>query len=171
MFIAGRRAVHCKVSRAVAFIFLFGVASAPLGRGEDLDLSRLPPASKRAVLFAKDIKPIFDAKCIQCHGPDKQKSQFRLDQKEAALKGGENHSPDIRPGNSAQSPLIHFVYGLVKDMKMPAKGDPLTQEEIGLLRAWIDQGALWPETSPAARQVHWSLKPVTRPPLPKLTRK
>jgi mono/diheme cytochrome c family protein len=161
MFVAGRRSVKCKVSRSVIVICAFGILSVLSGRSDDLDLSNLPPASKRPVVFARDIKPIFEAKCIQCHGPDKQKSQFRLDQKEAALKGGENHVPDIRPGNSAQSPLIHFVSGLVKDMKMPAKGEPLTVDEIGLLRAWIDQGSAWPEgrpptqRGPEARTVRW----------------
>ena len=136
--------------------------------GADLDLSKLPPPVKRVVSFDNEVKPLLAAHCVQCHGPDKQKSGLRLDQREAALKGGETYAPDIRPGQSAQSPLIQFVAGLVQDMKMPAKGEPLTPEEIGLLRAWIDQGADWPEDT---TQVHWSLRPVARPAVPALARK
>ncbi len=131
-----------------------------------VDLTKLPPAATRPVDFAKDIKPLFQKSCYSCHGPDKQRSGFRLDDREAALKGGENHAPAIQPKNSADSPLIHFVAGLVPDMQMPKKGDPLTAEQIGLLRAWIDQGANWPPDANAAKPVHWALKPVERPPVP-----
>jgi hypothetical protein len=136
----------------------------------DVDISKLPPAIERPVDFAKDIKPILEANCLQCHGADKQKSGLRLDLQEAALKGGETYAPDIRPGKSAESPLIHFVAGLVPDMKMPAKGEPLTAEQIGLLRAWIDQGAKWSgEGQLAAAPTHWSLKPVVRPTVPAIS--
>ncbi|HEY6169277.1 MAG TPA: DUF1553 domain-containing protein [Verrucomicrobiae bacterium] len=135
------------------------------------DLSRLPSPAPRPVDFARDIQPIFEKSCYSCHGPEKQKGELRLDQKAAALKGGDTHAPDIIPGKSAESPLIHFVAGLVPDMKMPAKGESLTTEQIGLLRAWIDQGAIWPEANIAASplKTHWSFQPLTRPPAPKLS--
>ena len=133
-----------------------------------LDLAKLPSAAARATDFAQDIRPIFETHCQSCHGPDKQKSGFRLDLKAAALKGGENYSPAIKPGDSGGSPLIHFVGGLVPDMKMPKKGEPLTAAQIGLLRAWIDQGAKWPDEPEAGKPVHWALKPVERPPVPSL---
>ncbi|MDB6035472.1 MAG: Protein of unknown function (DUF1553)/Protein of unknown function (DUF1549)/Planctomycete, partial [Verrucomicrobiales bacterium] len=138
-------------------------------RAADVDTTKLPPPVHRTVDFAKDIKPILEANCLQCHGPDKQKSSFRLDQNEAALKGGETYAPDIHPGKSSESPLIHFVAGLVPDMKMPAKGEPLSSEQIGLLRAWIDQGAKWSEEGQlSSAPTHWSLKPVVRPAVPKI---
>ncbi|MBI3876682.1 MAG: DUF1549 domain-containing protein, partial [Verrucomicrobia bacterium] len=129
----------------------------------EVDTSKLPPPVSRVVNFAKDIKPIFEANCFSCHGPQKQKSQLRLDRKSDALKGGDSHAPDIVPGKSAESPLIHFVAGLVADLQMPAKGDPLTREQIGLLRAWIDQGANWPDDGGDARKTHWAFQPVKRP--------
>ena len=138
----------------------------PDGLVSAADISRLPPAATRAVDFAKDIQPIFEANCVKCHGAEKQKGGLRLDNKEAALKGGENHAPAIKPKNSADSPLIQFVAGLVPDLKMPQKGDPLSVEQIGLLRAWIDQGAVWPEGSQKAKEIHWSFKPVARPSVP-----
>src|SRR4051812_25962108 len=132
----------------------------------DAENPTLPPPAQERVDFEKEVKPIFAAHCIKCHGPEKQKGEFRLDRRESALKGGENHAPDIRPGHSAESPLIRFVSGAVPDMKMPQKGEPLTVEEIGLLRAWIDQGANWPENARVAEEKHWSLKPVSRPSIP-----
>jgi mono/diheme cytochrome c family protein len=109
-----------------------------------IDESQLPPAATNNIDFARDIKPIFDASCIRCHGPTKPKAGFRLDSRPTALKGGDN-GVDIIPGNSAKSPLIHFTANLVEDMEMPpsGKGDPLTSDQIALLRAWIDEGAPW----------------------------
>ena len=62
----------------------------------------------------------------------------------AALRGGDL-GPDIIPGRSAESPLVSFVAGLEPDMLMPPRGARLTRDEIGLIRAWIDQGASWPD--------------------------
>lgn len=109
-----------------------------------IDESQLPPAATNQIDFARDIKPIFDTSCIRCHGPVKPRSGFRLDTRAAALKGGDN-GPDIIPGNSAKSSLIHFTAELVEDMEMPptGKGEPLTSAQVSLLRAWIDQGAPW----------------------------
>jgi mono/diheme cytochrome c family protein len=136
-----------------------------------VDPGKLPPAAARAVDFRRDIRPIFEASCLKCHGPEKQKGGFRLDKKDAAFKGGENYTPAIKPGQSAESPLIHLVAGLVEDLRMPQNGPPLSAEQIGLLRAWIDQGAPWPdeaasdEATPAAKS-HWAFRPVARPPVP-----
>src|SRR2546430_554515 len=49
----------------------------------------LPPAAARQISFLKDIQPILTNSCYECHGPEKQKAGLRLDQKEAALKGGD----------------------------------------------------------------------------------
>jgi mono/diheme cytochrome c family protein len=129
-----------------------------------VDVAQLPPASAKSIDFARDVRPIFERHCLSCHGVDKQRGGLRLDDKESALKGGENHAPDIRPGRSADSPLIHFVAGLVPDMQMPQKGERLTAEQIGVLRAWIDQGAIWP--AEAVKKTHWALTPVTAPVVP-----
>ena len=142
---------------------------APYASPAAVDLSKLPPPANRPVQFAKDIEPLFQSQCVGCHGPDKRKGGLRLDHKESALKGGDNYAPAIRPGKSAESPLIQFVAGLVPDMQMPRKGDPLTADQIGLLRAWIDQGADWPERAQAAVETHWSFKAVRRPAVPETT--
>src|SRR5258708_22491422 len=100
--------------------------------------------SRAEIDFVRQVQPIFEKNCFKCHGPEKQKGGLRLDVKAAALKGGDEHAPAIKPGNSAESSLIRFVAGLDPDLKMPPKGDPLSAEQIELLRAWIDQGANWP---------------------------
>jgi mono/diheme cytochrome c family protein len=126
------------------------------------DVATLPPPAGRAVDFVKDIAPIFEAKCLKCHGPEKQKSEYRLDVKSVALTGGENHAPNVVAGKSAESPLVHFVGGLEEDLKMPPKGEPLTAEQVALLRRWIDDGAQWPESASAKKPdplEWWSLKP------------
>jgi mono/diheme cytochrome c family protein len=109
----------------------------------DLDLSKLPPAStKKDLTYAKDIKPLFEKNCFKCHGSEKQKGKLRLDSLEAVKKGGEDGEV-IVVGKSEKSPLVQAIAALDPDMTMPpeGKGDPLTKEQIGLVRAWIDQGA------------------------------
>ena len=134
-----------------------------------LDVTKLPPAATHPVDFTRDIEPILKKSCISCHGTEKQKGEYRLDSKSAAIKGGADYTPAIKPGDSAGSPLIHLVAGLIPDTVMPAKGDPLTPEQIGLLRAWIDQGADWSTNSVLAVdpiKSHWAFQPVKRPSLP-----
>src|SRR3954471_9865317 len=72
----------------------------------------LPPAASGEVLFDRDIRPIFERACFKCHGPEKQKSGYRLDLRDIALHAGDGYAPNIRPGASAESPLIKFVAGL-----------------------------------------------------------
>ncbi len=146
-------------------------AEAGAAQATVVDQSKLPPAIHRRVDFLKEVHPIFAASCYSCHGEDKQKAGLRLDVKAAALKGGENGRVII-PGKSADSPLIHNVAGLVEDKVMPPKGNRLNAEQIGLLRAWIDQGALWPEntadTKAKKKTEHWAFKPVANPAVPKV---
>ena len=115
----------------------------------EIDESKLPPPAQVQIDFSRDIKPILTNTCYRCHSGDKPKSHFLLTSRETALKGG-NEGVDILPGQSAKSPLIHYVSRLVPDMEMPpeGKGTPLTREQVGLLRAWIDQGVAWEQIEP-----------------------
>ncbi len=125
------------------------------------------PAKK--IDFAKDVQPIFASACYKCHGDKKQESGFRLDRKADALKGGDLGKA-IVPGKSAESPLIRYVAGLDKEIKMPPKGERLKPEQIATLRAWIDQGAVWPESGSAVvTKKHWAFIPPVRPALPKVS--
>jgi hypothetical protein len=114
---------------------------------KDVDVSKLPPPSTRKdVTFATDIKPLLDKSCVKCHGAEKPKAKLRLDSLEGLLKGGEDGKV-VEPGNSAKSRLVINVAHLGDEdewmpppnnkMKIPA----LTNDQIGLIRAWIDQDA------------------------------
>jgi mono/diheme cytochrome c family protein len=139
----------------------------------------LPPPASRPVDFARDIEPIFREQCYSCHGPDQQMSGLRLDQTDDALRGGYSGSV-IVAGDSANSRLISLVSGRDK-VVMPMGGDRLSAEQVGLLRAWIDQGAKRPASvtsptsqtaqSPAAAPAeagssHWAFRPISRPATP-----
>jgi len=114
---------------------------------KDPDISKLPPAAKKEGLtFDKDIKPLIENSCLKCHGAEKPKSKYRVDSREAFIKGGESDEAAVVPGKSEKSPVVHFVADLVEDMEMPPtdkrdKYPKMTAEQIGILRAWIDQGA------------------------------
>jgi mono/diheme cytochrome c family protein len=112
-----------------------------------VDRSKIPPASaKTGVTYVADIKSLFDKACIRCHGAEKPKARLRLDSLEAALKGGEDGKV-IVTGNSAESMLVHSVAhagkpdGFMPPPRNKANIPPLTKDQIGLIRAWIDQGA------------------------------
>jgi len=112
-----------------------------------VDPSKLPPASdKKDVTYAADIKPIFEKSCVKCHGPEKPKAHLRMDSLAGVLKGSENGKV-VEPGNSAGSILVINIahLGDEDDFMPPPKNKanigPLSKEQIGLIRAWIDQGA------------------------------
>ena len=105
----------------------------------------LPSAAKKTVSYKKDIKPLFEKSCVNCHGPKKRpKGKFRVDTRELALKGG-SEGVAIIPGKSDKSPLTYYISYQVVDYEMPPEGKKdypkLNKEQIGLVRAWIDQGA------------------------------
>ncbi len=131
---------------ALTFSLAAAFAGDPSGKTV-VDVSKLPPAATKAgVTYGGDIKPIFEKSCLKCHSAEKPKAKLRLDSLEATLKGSE-HGKVIEPGNSAHSKLVINIAHLGdEDEYMPppdnkAKIPPLTTAQIGLIRAWIDQGA------------------------------
>ena len=97
------------------------LSGAGLWAAEPVDTARLPIPAERRVDFATDIRPLFDRSCMKCHGDIRPKSDYRMTSREAALAGGEL-GVAILPGDSADSPLVHYIAGLVEDMEMPPKG-------------------------------------------------
>ncbi len=130
----------------------------------------LPPAAAQRVDFVTDIRPLLEQHCHDCHGSESQEAGLRLDVRAKALRGADS-GPVILAKKSAESRLIHLIAGLDDEVgRMPpdGAGDPLSDEQIALLRAWIDQGAEWPdaasgENRPVAGSGHWSLRPIARP--------
>jgi hypothetical protein len=117
----------------IALIVPILVATAQLVRADD------------KVDFTKSIRPILEKRCIECHGEKKQKAELRLDSKDAALKGSEDGKVII-PGKPDESSIVKRI-SLPEghDDIMPPKGDPLTKEQIEMIKKWISEGANWPE--------------------------
>ena len=73
-----------------------------------------------------------------------------MNTRQTAIEGGSSKEAAIIVGKSDQSPLVHFIADLIKEMEMPPidnrdKYPKITKKQIALIRAWIDQGAEWPE--------------------------
>ena len=124
--------------------------------------------------FEKQIQPILAEKCFHCHGPDVQESHLRLDRRAAMLLGGDSGEPAIVPGDAANSHLIQLVNGSETGQVMPPdEADRLAKDEIALLSAWIDQGAVWPGPDGAVdtqseKSDHWAFQPLRTTPPPRV---
>ncbi len=126
------------------------------------------PQEERRVDFKTDVYPLLKARCFKCHAGSNLESGIRLDFRPEIL-GDTNGRPVAVPGRSAESALLQVVSGVRgADKIMPPSGRKLAAAEIGLLRAWIDQGVAWDESllPSTIRSDHWAFKPVRRPPLP-----
>ncbi|MDW8197227.1 MAG: DUF1549 domain-containing protein [Gemmataceae bacterium] len=164
-----------KFSRPSLFAVVMGAGLVTSAGADDTKPGAAPlsPAAEGVIDFDRDIKPIFAAHCVQCHGPTKQKGGLRLDTSTHAQEGG-NSGPVIVAGKSRESPLIHAVMGQEPYSRMPpGPGKQLHAAEIGKLRAWIDQGAVWGSAitveAPAERSRHWAFQPIQRPAVPVVT--
>ncbi len=132
---------------AVAVTATF-VLTAAVSAQDAKPAATLPPAStKTGVTYVTDIKPIFDASCVKCHSGDRPKARLSMDTLEGVLKGTKQ-GKIVTPGDSANSIMVKSIAHLTRepDGWMPPLNNkagikPLTPEQIGLIRAWIDQGA------------------------------
>ena len=120
--------------------------------------------------FVRDIRPLLDRSCAGCHSGEGAKSGLRLDIRAEAFRGGDGHGAAIVPGKAAESQLLRFARGDEPEMQMPpadANVPRLSADEVTLLAAWIDAGALWPEgvdrASLVDRRDHWAFRGVVRP--------
>ena len=166
---------HSRIKSIFLMTLLLGW-TAPEGRLM-AQLAELPPPAETRVSFSREVEPIFQSRCSVCHGPQQQMNGLRLDRREDALRGSYSGLV-ILPGNSADSKLIHMVAGLLQGEGkiMPPVGDGLTEKEIGILRAWIDQGAEWSVADGATADVtqgrpnstHWAFQPLGRPEVPRV---
>jgi mono/diheme cytochrome c family protein len=115
--------------------------------------------------FDRDIRPLFQAHCISCHGPKKVKGQLRLDVKALAFRGGASGKV-ILPGKGKESRLVEALRDPNPDDRMPKDAPALGAEKIALIQAWIDAGALWPDDpadGAAKTEKHWAyVKPAKR---------
>ncbi len=130
------------------------------------------PLSRAAVKldFKRDVQPIFEQRCYECHGEKKQKSGLRLDRKAAVFQGGDSGKPAIVVGKSSESPLLHRLISKDADEIMPPKGEPLSEAQVALIRQWINQGALWPDDGSTTAKKHWAYEKPIRPAVPKVSK-
>src|SRR5690348_18419833 len=113
----------------------------------------MPAVAARTIDYAAEIQPIFRSSCYSCHQGEKAAAGLHLDLKAAALAGGSSGKVII-PGDSKNSPILQRLLSNDPRVRMPFGGTPLAPEKIELIRAWIDQGAVWPDDERAVK--HWA---------------
>lgn len=104
--------------------------------------------------YNTQVKPILNEKCISCHGGVKKSGGFGLLTREQALSETDNGEPAIIPGHASKSSMISRLMTEDPELRMPQEADPLSREEIKILRQWINEGANW--------DLHWSYKPLRK---------
>jgi hypothetical protein len=118
--------------------------------------------------YLRDVKPLLKARCYACHGALQQKAKLRLDTAQSIRKGGRS-GPAITPGKSGKSVLIEAVTGIGRTRMPPEEqGESLNEKQIGVLKAWIDDGAKAPEIEKHDEdpKAHWAFQKPNRPPVP-----
>ncbi|HQZ69606.1 MAG TPA: DUF1549 domain-containing protein, partial [Planctomycetaceae bacterium] len=122
--------------------------------------------------FETHVRPVLVENCIDCHGPQKQSGDLRLDSRAAMLKGGES-GPALIPGDAAGSLIIQATR-YDGDLQMPPKA-PLPETQKQALAQWVAAGAHWPENLPLLTvsrdelaKTHWAFQPVSRPEIPEI---
>ena len=151
-------------------LFWLALLVAAWGTGQSLADSPAAPGSVPTVDFVRDIKPIFAEHCYECHGPGEERGGLSLAQHALALSGGDT-APVFVPGSAGTSLLVARVTGS-QSPAMPLDREPLSAAQIDLLKIWIDEGAVWPESADVAdprhraAADHWAFRPLVKPPLP-----
>lgn len=133
----------------------------------------IPPAAERPVDFERDVRPILEARCFSCHGAETSEAGLRLDLESRLRKGGDSGEPAVLPGQGETSYLVRLVAGAEPERAMPPDEEPLSDEQIGILRAWIDQGAAWTGPGQASAEADledlpWSFQELAKSPPPAL---
>jgi hypothetical protein len=126
-----------------------------------------PARPAHTVDFGRDVLPILKQHCFACHRGRNASAGYRLDQR-AELLGETTGKPLVRVGKSGESRLIQLVSGGIPDKIMPKEGPRLSADQVGVLRAWIDQGLTWDEQllPPEDRSDHWAFQPIRVPAIP-----
>src|SRR4051794_21069841 len=117
--------------------------------------------SGKKIDFSADVKPILNKKCIACHGGVKKQAGFSVLFREDMFAPTKSGKRAVVPGDPDASEMIRRISLSDPEERMPYKHQPLTKEEISILRNWIKQGAKWGD--------HWayiSVKPTAVPAIP-----
>lgn len=125
-------------------------------------------AAGERVDYERDIMPLLAKSCVRCHGAKKQEGGLRLDVRRRAMRGGDSGAA-IVPGQAAKSELLERIH-TDGDKRMPPSGPPLSAKQKAILKAWIEQGADWPDRLAGTElyESHWAFRPVNRPDAPRV---
>ena len=161
------KVIRSKSVLLIAAIFLIAVVG---GVGATIFGHRAAP--QQHIDFNRDIRPIFNANCMACHGGVKQASNVSFSYREQALGHGKSGRPTVVPGNPQASELMSRITSKDPDVRMPLNAAPLSEKQIGLLREWIKEGAPWSDywafvppkaqPLPAAKNAAWVRQPLDR---------
>ncbi len=145
------------------------LASLARSLAADAQPGDLPAPAAHKIDFATELQPLFAERCFDCHGVKKQESGMRADSRADLIKGGDT-GPSVVVSNSGGSILVQVLAGTHADLaQMPKKKEKFTDEQIGLVRAWIDQGAVWEDAGAkkfSYNTNHWAFKAPVRAALP-----
>jgi predicted CXXCH cytochrome family protein len=143
------------------------IAAEPAAGDEPKPIAITPFERKEPVSFAKEILPVLSKNCLSCHNAAKAENKLVLETPQAMVKGGEN-GPAVVPGKSAESLLLKVAAHQVEPTMPPDDNNvdakPLTSIELGLLAAWINQGAIG-DAATQAVPVKWQALPTTVQPI------
>ena len=108
-------------------------------------------AAPNAVDYFKEIRPLLDRACTECHSGAKAKAGLKLDSFASATRGGDS-GPALIPGDPVKSELLRRIASTDPDEQMPPKGGRFSAAEVALVERWIKEGAVWPELPLARRE-------------------
>ncbi|EAQ80622.1 PSD1 and planctomycete cytochrome C domain-containing protein [Blastopirellula marina] len=120
------------------------------------------------VSFKRDIYPLLQENCFECHAGDFPDSGYRLDVRSELLGHSTGHALAV-PGDSRNNPLLHVLTSNSDTERMPPDRESLSEQQIALIRAWIDQGLDWDDKllpEPRVESQHWAFQRVERPEVP-----
>ncbi len=165
------RASPFLVGSALTLLATFALRAAPPRTGAPAQPA--PAQAPAAVDFARDVQPLLERHCYECHGAKKARGRLRLHGPDQIAKGGQT-GPAVVAGDVEHSLLMRRVLGLDDEDRMPLDADPLSDGELATLRGWIASGAAMPaaaQTTAATDVVeHWAYVKPVRPPLPAVAR-
>jgi len=158
-----------KPVRTVLLLIAGFASSEVTASAVDSPKTKLVTPVSRTVDFETDVLPILNKRCNECHGQEDPEGGFRILSRRSLLRGGESGEPATVPSHSADSFLIKVVSGLDPHLQMPPEGPRLTDSQIAVLRAWIDQGLNMPASDAdddLTQSDHWSYQPISMPKIP-----
>src|SRR6266513_1350458 len=130
------------MSIRLSLIFALLLTAAALAQQKPVELNTRPidPAEASKISWSRDIQPLLQSKCSECHSSDERKNEFEITSVETLRTKGRKDGPGVLPGRPDESAIILRIRGLTKP-QMPKGRPPLSEDEVHLLRMWIAAGA------------------------------